>query len=183
MGAAPAGPHLGRMRRRRLLGSAAVLFALTAGCFWDDEPSPTPSSEDGGAMCGAPTPDLCDGVCVDRSSDRQHCGACGNDCETDCLNGTCISCQNASGRWDIVGGDCPVAYCVIAQNLECGGTVSCYDAMNELAGNGSVDVFDGSVVFSATAGSCNLDLTGDSASGPCTSLGITVCNVTARRVP
>lgn len=171
-------------RALRLLAAALFLLGLTAGCFWDDgdDPSPSPSPEDGGAMCAAPTPDVCGGRCVDRRSDPRHCGACGNECETDCLNATCISCQNTNGRWDIVGGDCPVAYCVIAQNLECGGTVSCYDAAGELAGTGTVEVFDGSVLFSATAGSCNLDVRGDTANGPCTALGLG-CTVSAVRTP
>ncbi|MCA9607365.1 MAG: hypothetical protein KC619_17285 [Myxococcales bacterium] len=166
-------------RRALRLFVAFAGLALTVGCPLDDE-SP-PSGDDGGTMCSAPTPDECDGYCVDLDSDRNHCGSCTNDCETDCLNATCISCQNANGRWNIVGGDCPVTYCVIAQNLECGGSVSCYDEAGDLAGTGTVEVLDGSVIFSATAGSCSLDITGDSASGPCSSLGFTVCDVVARR--
>ncbi|MCB9593307.1 MAG: hypothetical protein H6719_11305 [Sandaracinaceae bacterium] len=166
----------------RLLGAAAVLLAVCGGCFWEDDPPPdSPSSgSDAGALCGEPTPDMCEGSCVDLSSEALHCGTCGNACESDCLNGQCISCQNVNGRWDVVGGDCPVSYCVISQNLSCGGSVACFDASGESVGTGTVEVFDGSVSFSATAGSCNLDLAGDTASGPCSAL-VLGCTVQARR--
>ena len=141
-------PHL--RKTLRLAGSAGFLLFLITGCLWDDEGSddpPPPVGDDAGAFCAAPTPDRCDGTCVDLQSDRNHCGTCNNDCETDCLNGACISCQNVNGRWTVVGGDCPVAYCVIAQNASCGGTVTCFNAMGEAEGSGSVDVFDGSVLL------------------------------------
>jgi len=178
-------PH--HRKTRRLAASAILLVLLITGCFWDDEggDDPPPSGGgDAGAFCAAPTPDRCGGDCVDLRSDPQHCGACNDGCETDCLNGACISCPNVNGRWEIVGGDCPVAYCVIGQNASCGGSVTCFDDMGEAAGSGTVDVFDGSVLFSATAGSCNLDVSGDTANGPCTALGGLVgsCTVNAVRV-
>lgn len=169
-------------KRLRLLLSAGMLLACITGCFDDEDDEPPRRSDDAGvAMCPSDAPTECDGVCVDTSDDPLHCGACGNDCQTDCLRSSCISCPNVDGRWEITGGDCSVAYCVISQNDSCGGTVACFNAMGEQEGSGTVDVFDGSVRFSATAGSCNLDLAGNNANGPCSSLGLEVCSVQARR--
>jgi hypothetical protein len=41
---------------------------------------------------------LCDGSCIDTQSDSQHCGACGNVCNTGepCSEGTCLS---WAGSW------------------------------------------------------------------------------------
>jgi len=176
-----------RRKTFRVIASTSLLLLLITGCFWDDEggddPPPT-GGDDAGALCAPPTPDRCDMTCVDLRSDPDHCGACDNACETDCLNGACIACPNVSGRWEIVGGDCPVAYCVIGQNAECGGSVTCFDSMGEAAGSGTVEVFDGSVLFDAAAGSCNLDLAGDTANGPCRAFGGLAgsCTVNAVRV-
>jgi hypothetical protein len=42
---------------------------------------------------------LCDGDCVDPNLDRDHCGACGNQCDdaTDCNAGVCASGGAGSG--------------------------------------------------------------------------------------
>lgn len=162
----------------RLVLSGTALVGITAGCLFEEDAPP--DGDGGSSACYAPTATDCDGVCVDTQSDADHCGRCGNGCETACLNGGCINCPNVDGYWSIVGGDCPVTVCEITQS-DCGGSVTCYDETGEPAGSGTVTVLDGSVRFSATAGSCDLDLVGDDASGPCASLGITVCNVVAHR--
>jgi hypothetical protein len=51
---------------------------------------PTPDSPDAAPACEEPF-DTCDGECVDLDTDRDHCGECGHDCDSDeiCKDGEC----------------------------------------------------------------------------------------------
>jgi len=53
---------------------------------------PMDGVEDGDAEC-SPGETMCDGECVDTSTDPGHCGACGNSCGIDevCSDGTCAA--------------------------------------------------------------------------------------------
>ncbi len=67
---------------------ASNLICTTAGCVCDPAKG---------------LPDLCNGVCVDKSSDRTNCGACSHTCPR--LDQVCISskCQCPAGQTDCNG--------------------------------------------------------------------------------
>jgi hypothetical protein len=62
-----------------------------------------------GGTCGCSNGlTLCSNVCVDVSSNKTDCGACGNTCSSGpCINGTCNACQTASCG---TAADCAGAY-------------------------------------------------------------------------
>jgi hypothetical protein len=57
-----------------------------------------PTSLDAGdsGTCPGTMSAVCGGRCVDLGLDRQHCGACGNVCLGDCLDGRCITAVRVS---------------------------------------------------------------------------------------
>ncbi|WP_437784086.1 MXAN_6577-like cysteine-rich protein [Sorangium sp. So ce1097] len=69
-----------------LLWLAAAVLASVASC--SDGGTTTPPT------CVAPLAS-CDGVCVDTSSDQDHCGVCGVACEDGqtCVAGACVGCD------------------------------------------------------------------------------------------
>jgi len=137
------------------LGLPAVLFAVVlvvlAGCGGDG---------DGGSE---PTCDgtLCDGVCVDTTSDEAHCGACGNACAqaTACVDGACcpagqIECDGACtdpslrtscGGCGVVCGDDEACAVTSRQSLAGGGAIDRYGCVGcgegeTLCGDACVDL-------------------------------------------
>ncbi|MEZ4390488.1 MAG: FG-GAP-like repeat-containing protein [Polyangiales bacterium] len=59
------------------------------------------------AVCAAPSPDLCAGVCTDRTADPRHCGRCENVCPSGasstavCASGACgLQCDPGAGDCD-----------------------------------------------------------------------------------
>ena len=74
------------MKKQCVFWSVAVLAALAIG-----------ATGCGGSSDGCPG-DLskCDGECVDTTTDRSHCGACGTTCPNGqlCVAGSCTPCNN-----------------------------------------------------------------------------------------
>jgi hypothetical protein len=90
--------------------SVSILGAVASACSSGDQGAPQPSNDasspdadaavdtsasDGPTACDASL-QVCNGACVDLTSDREHCGACSIACATDhfCLAGQCRSCSD-----------------------------------------------------------------------------------------
>lgn len=99
------------MRSPHLLFSLLLSLSLTPAC--DDDASGTTTQDtlgDLGESCGNTTCSTeqacCDGACVTLVSSREHCGTCGNACDSGfvCDQGACtLSCQ---AGLDACGGVC-----------------------------------------------------------------------------
>ncbi|MCA9610416.1 MAG: hypothetical protein KC619_32695 [Myxococcales bacterium] len=128
--------------------------------------------------CPMDAPSFCDGACIDSRNDRMNCGGCGVICPVDCLDSECIPCSNGNGTWTL-GGDCPVASCVVAQTT-CGGTITCTDPGGTTATPVAISLSDGGATFSTDDATCTITLSGDTMSGTCTALLLS-CDVTGTR--
>jgi hypothetical protein len=64
----------------------------------DPDAAPTPDDPDAAPTCDDPLT-LCGTSCVDTSSDDDHCGSCGHDCDSDetCKDGECRSESSGHG--------------------------------------------------------------------------------------
>jgi hypothetical protein len=61
-----------------------------------------PGQECVGGACTCPAGNLCDGVCVDLASDRNHCGSCGAACPTGQVCGTVGCCDPGVDSVDLL---------------------------------------------------------------------------------
>ena len=147
--------------QHHLRAAFAVACLLLAAACGDS----TPSSPDGGAATRPPDINpcalgstLCSGKCINANADHNHCGKCGNQCESGqvCSAGSCmLSCQKnlfeCSGscvnlNTDV--GNCGKCDKKCASGEVCSAgkcTVSCQKWLTDCAGSCSGQVIDAQV--------------------------------------
>jgi hypothetical protein len=132
------------MTRSLFLSLALVVAACTGPSDGNGMTSPSTDGDDAGTV---PQPDLagaapdlaphctvgqlCDGVCVDVSSNHGNCGAGGSACATDqvCKSGQCVGAPGTAGTPCVTSADCTGGLdCVDKACGSCGGSYPAYCA-------------------------------------------------------